>query len=688
MIRLTAAMTLFAGALAVPDVHRQLDEYDPHPMRRSTAIGGTCVNDDSTTSSDGTSTCTTWFDHHTTDCGQYGVQADEGGRVHAPFDSYVQCCMCGGGNVATPASAAATAAAKAGTAAWAVPSTDSAFMAEVSAALLPDANGDHHLWFYSIDTSTTFPRCGEVDAAPFMPSALFEPENLLELAAYAEATVRLYRTPVLNTATELGRCASIGYTDHGGTVDGIGWTPGDLMGPVCSDRCGCNFQASNFPAGSASLPACQDVPDDPSKGAFCSLCGPSTSCDGCRGGTVTIELYYPPEGQDRGPRCEGNYVDGVATGVTRPLGTPCPRGTTSNCRNAAGTEVSCGPPKRGERGGLPNRAPTPTPTPSADAQLWFRLVTGPTLNFRAPLHCGEVDAAQRMPAALFDEEHAAALARYKRVSLAWLPGLELGRCADVGYGVPAGSASATWDPSTIMSGICMAQCDCEYRGGLGGRQGPCNNIPDDPNSGTFCSLCGDNDFNSRATIAIYNQGAPQADNHLFFYFINEGANQCGDIDAASFMPASLFEPANTLELAAYVEATTQLFAVQSGGGLDRTPRVTVRPSLGRCADNGYGRQRPATANVQWTPTELMAPACNLNCNCRWNAQRAGACHGRALNDPAQARLCSLPVCTDGNINHVDFPQTDDPSNGHFCSLCSGFYPDTVAVTLFNRDSGH
>jgi hypothetical protein len=44
-----------------------------------------CINDDSTTSQDGSSTCSSWYDDHPDDCGHY----DDG-----DFDAATQCCMC------------------------------------------------------------------------------------------------------------------------------------------------------------------------------------------------------------------------------------------------------------------------------------------------------------------------------------------------------------------------------------------------------------------------------------------------------------------------------------------------------------------------------------------------------------------------------------------------------------------
>ena len=51
----------------------------------------------------------------------------------------------------------------------------------------PANPGNNHLRFYANDTRSPYvggARCGEVDAAPYMPAALFEPRNYLALATY------------------------------------------------------------------------------------------------------------------------------------------------------------------------------------------------------------------------------------------------------------------------------------------------------------------------------------------------------------------------------------------------------------------------------------------------------------------------------------------------------------------------
>ena len=37
--------------------------------------------------------------------------------------------------------------------------------------------------------------CGEIDAAPYMPADIFQPQNFLSLLAYAQLTIRTYVNP-------------------------------------------------------------------------------------------------------------------------------------------------------------------------------------------------------------------------------------------------------------------------------------------------------------------------------------------------------------------------------------------------------------------------------------------------------------------------------------------------------------
>ena len=184
-----------------------------------------------------------------------------------------------------------------------------------------------------------------------LPPPLFEPQNLLELGAYAEATVSLYQVagpsgtgPVTVT---LGRCADAGYTVAGsraGQALGLDpfanaeWAPSRLMRPTCAAECGCAFspspssQSTTAPIRPGSLRTCGTgrdpgptsasslanggpgtllpiEPDHPvvGTGSICSLCGdyscptnaaslPNGGPGGCSliSGRAAISLYYLP----------------------------------------------------------------------------------------------------------------------------------------------------------------------------------------------------------------------------------------------------------------------------------------------------------------------------------------------------------------------------------------------------------
>jgi len=142
----------------------------------------------------------------------------------------------------------------------------------------------NHLWFRGFtEIYGGHYQCGEIDAAPRMPAAIFEPNNKAALRAYAQVTLSLYQyvTPLYSQDVhlELGRCADLGYTMQNTYARKTNWAPNVLMSGICAAKCKCQFcdpkPSRSFPCPSSSiLPKCQDEPDDPSAGKFCSLCGP------------------------------------------------------------------------------------------------------------------------------------------------------------------------------------------------------------------------------------------------------------------------------------------------------------------------------------------------------------------------------------------------------------------------------
>lgn len=256
------------------------------------------------------------------------------------------------------------------------------------------------------------------------------------------------------------------------------------MGPVCGERCQCNFRGACTPAGNfpgfpecSQLPTCRDVPDDPTADIFCSLCSPSTACPGCARDTVTIGLCYPP---------------------SEPAPPPPP------------PPVAPPPP-----------APAPA-QPNEGKELYFYFINEDLRR------CGDVNAAPLVPAELFETRNILALAAYVTATTSLYSvqfgggfqrsttvTVQQGRCADVGYtiagtGVSAGpvrpgennkaaTAVASWTPNSLMGPACSAQCGCAWptRSNAYPQPGdpPLCGSSDDRSGGTdgagpYCSLCG------------------------------------------------------------------------------------------------------------------------------------------------------------------------------------------------------
>jgi len=160
-------------------------------------------------------------------------------------------------------------------------------------ATAPSGTGNH-LWFRYVNLfgdgslcKNGFCRCGEVDAAPRMPASMFSRSlaSRLALKRYADLTVKSYNTFAMTNDDDegknhlqVGRCADVGYTVKQSQMGGIGWAPNDLMSGICQTQCGCDYP-------------CADQPDQPSRGKWCSLCGPKYNS------YITIQLYNAPDHQ-------------------------------------------------------------------------------------------------------------------------------------------------------------------------------------------------------------------------------------------------------------------------------------------------------------------------------------------------------------------------------------------------------
>ena len=166
----------------------------------------------------------------------------------------------------------------------------------IDAVLMPPSappSPGHHLWFRGftkirVNFTKDYPyQCAEVDAAPRMPDAIFDPSNAATLKAYEDITIALFGAfgGLEKVNLELGRCEGKNYTRPNLYPTKVDWAPKQLMRGICAAKCKCNF------------PECPDAPDDPSAGTWCSLCGPKFNAP------ITVQAYQCglAPGQCKGP---------------------------------------------------------------------------------------------------------------------------------------------------------------------------------------------------------------------------------------------------------------------------------------------------------------------------------------------------------------------------------------------------
>ena len=179
----------------------------------------------------------------------------------------------------------------------------------INAVLLPSATtptpapgpAGNHLWFSGFtDQGYGNILCGEADAGPRMPAAIFEPSNAAALKAYEDITLALYGDYTYGSKQDLdlklGRCADTGYTRKQQYAMKVDWAPTQLMDGICADKCHCNFCQNNTVAlvhkcEKSPLPFCKDAPDDPRAAKWCSLCGPKFN------EPIAVNLFYCATGQ-------------------------------------------------------------------------------------------------------------------------------------------------------------------------------------------------------------------------------------------------------------------------------------------------------------------------------------------------------------------------------------------------------
>lgn len=99
-------------------------------------------------------------------------------------------------------------------------------------------------------------RCGEVDAAPRMPTDIWNDQNAVR--EYILATTKWYNVDGVELKQK--PCDRPGRKQSGSET--VAWTTSTLMKNTCGNVCDCTY------------PLCPDSPDVPRNQQYCSLCGP------------------------------------------------------------------------------------------------------------------------------------------------------------------------------------------------------------------------------------------------------------------------------------------------------------------------------------------------------------------------------------------------------------------------------
>merc|ERR1719424_379859 len=112
--------------------------------------------------------------------------------------------------------------------------------------------------------------------------------------------------------------------------------------------------------------------------------------------------------------------------------------------------------------------------------------------------CGEVDAAPRMPADIWDDQRAVEEYVEATIKLYNVEGSELKQeaCDHAGH-IQRGGENVSWTSEFLMLETCGPVCHCRYP--------DCKDEPDEPKEHHYCSLCGPK-FNAPIEVKFWYKG--------------------------------------------------------------------------------------------------------------------------------------------------------------------------------------
>jgi uncharacterized surface protein with fasciclin (FAS1) repeats len=529
--------------------------------------------------------------------------------------------------------------------------------ADVRAATTTDASGNKALYFHAIKfaiPSRDEPeKCGEVNAAPYMPAEMFEAQNFPALLAYAQVTLDLYVNPNPRAAPnlKLGRCSPLGYTvRENDDVDNVSWFGAmtaagpigtSLMVQTCAARCQCSW-----PGSQSGLPACTDVPDDPAAGSWCSLCGPSTACTGCTGSNrngVTIRMFRQP------PTLPNIVQAAVATPDLSTLVAAVQAAGLVDTLSGEGPFTVFAPTNEAfaEIQDVVDQLLLPSNQPLLIQVLTFHVLASKVL--AEAITNGESVATVEGQDICFE-----VIQHTGGSSAAWRAGVDISV-------FPCGSTtrkSTVTTPNVLASnGVVHIIDQVLVPAGIIGCPGLACPKP------VTLFRCQGADGQCVETQsggiprASCEQICPGPEPELWFRtvqaepFPSRGL-RCGEVDAAPRMPAALFAPDNVVELQAYIAVTKDNYPLEL--------------ELGRCQEIGYTEPAGRNQRVGWDDSAIMNDICLVQCECRYNL---GYCRGLTDGQPAAGSFCSLcNQATDGSsfnsLATVDFYLQPASNGGH------------------------
>lgn len=141
-----------------------------------------------------------------------------------------------------------------------------------------------------------------------------------------------------------------------------------------------------------------------------------------------------------------------------------------------------------------------------------------------------------------------------------------------------------------------------------------------------------------------------------------GVTRCGQVDAASRMPADIFQDPDAVEK--YVNFTVKFYYIFFSYGMEQLPCAEHTVVRGGKTVGPFRVQHGGYDNVSWTSPGLMAETCEAFCGCQYKSPGR-----RPLPSPPAPPLCKDDI-------------HDAPLAHKYCSLCGPKFNAPVHIDLY------